>query len=790
GIERLSASEYNRMEGHYVITYQKFRITELAHVNSEGYLTGHGSSMARGDRPSKYEFSYGKGNSLSTVTYYDEYSRPYFMLQYSDNSVQTADIKHPLYPDDPYYLAEGFNADPSAALENSNTDWSIKTSISRYRYEYNDKGYVTKIVYLADSSNKPAADSSIYGKEFELDSLGRVVKEFYLDAKGNRRYNQENVFAKEFIYNESNDIVEYSFYDENGSLIPNDNGIILARVSYDEYHNYICAKFYDANGELCCPDKFEYAVIECEYDEAGHNTLVRYLDEKKKPIDPNKNPAKKYEYDKYGRVKCMTLVDDNEKPVFSEAYGYCSAVYECNELGMSTVISYYNDKGELACNDATGNYAQAISYYDENLNLVKKEYLDSDGKPASVRGLGYSTIVKEFDSRNRAVDYRYYMGDKPACIGDTADSKFGYHRIKFEYVDGFIAKRTVSYYDERGSLVNLKELSEEDGEITVTETYAVIEHYFKDGYVSSQKLYTADGEIYDTYYEVENADTATGEHIKRESHYNARGDIVKLRVIYYDINGIICKISSISYNDDGSAYEKLWEYSSSGLLSTYRYTDYSSDNEIVREAIYKYNNKEQYISKHEKKTADNGAYSDTSYTYRSTGETKSSVTSYYSAEGALTQMVTYDYNKDGSYTYIKEVADTDGALTTVTEANYTADDFRTFSKEYRYSEDGTKKILEFTYNEDGSYSYVSTTYDADGTATEMLEDFLNTEGLRTHCTQAFYYSDGRKKVVEYVYNDDRSCVAYSRIYNSNGEETSFNTYYYDSNGKLISDIEE
>ena len=147
GIGPLSADAYQNTAGHYIITHRKHKIESLEYVNAYGNPIDHNENVFEGDRPSAYRFSYTDAG-ISTVTYENRFGVPYFIMQYSGNSIASVDLRNPNAPDEAFYIGAGFESNPTMLLADVNDD--SHSDISRFRYSYSLDGYVTEVTFCAD----------------------------------------------------------------------------------------------------------------------------------------------------------------------------------------------------------------------------------------------------------------------------------------------------------------------------------------------------------------------------------------------------------------------------------------------------------------------------------------------------------------------------------------------------------------------------------------------------------------------------------------------------------------
>jgi len=576
GIRELSANEYRQIDKHYVITKQKHTIQSLEYVNAYGKRADHGENIYDGDRPSAYIFSYTDAG-LSTVTYENKLGVPYFIMQYSGNSISAVDLRNPYNPDEAFYIGSGYEQAPYLLL--SDVNLTSHSDISRFRYEYSPEGYVTKVIFCSDSTGRLAQDNAVYGFEHVLDEKGRITETYFLDAQEQRRLNSEGLYCRKFTYDEQDDLVEWSNYNQNGELIPDTEGIVRCMFSYDQNHNLIRYSFLDECGAPKFIDSYGGAGQIHHVDDHGNLTQVELLDETGNPNMKYGYCTMAFLYDENGFTISRTYLDQNGDEVTDPSGDYARIQYINDEKGNPIERTYYDHHGTLRDN-AFGFAKETIEYNDLGKE-ISHTYFHADGTLANYRGFGYSSVETSYDERGRERSLSYY-GQNGYPVNILGPSfAFGYHKLETIYEYGAHTKQTVIYRDTNGNPVNLQS--------SLGEEYAKSELYFQNGEITYMANYRADGSVYGDILESETSYSSQAEPITTYRYIDENGNLRQEILNQYRINGVEKKSTYTTFDEQGNIVSQVVSlYSESGQRISDVMITHAPDGTVIDEYIREY----------------------------------------------------------------------------------------------------------------------------------------------------------------------------------------------------------
>lgn len=240
-------------------------------------------------------------------------------------------------------------------------------------YEYDPAGHITQKKFLDDKGELARTTTSV--EKYTHDRQGRIVRTEYFDYKGEPVGGPENFAAIEFDYI-SPDTTFIRSYDIHGAnvlnrLSINENGLVVkacwtdslgnpmlytnraideniyatAEYDFDDMHRLSEVRFYGVDGELITPE-IGYAVQVRKYDEKGHLTEAKYLDNNRQLYDDPSSAA----------ARIVISYDDR---------------------GNVTSHYWYDSKGALA--DTPRLYSGVEQSYDSHGNVTKTIYIYKDG---------------------------------------------------------------------------------------------------------------------------------------------------------------------------------------------------------------------------------------------------------------------------------------------------------------------------------------------------------------------------------------------------------------------------
>lgn len=703
GIERLTQSQYEKMNAHYVITTQRGKITQLKYVNSKGTLIKHDLHY-RSDRPAKYVFDY-DSTGLTSVTYYNELEQPYFVMNYYNKDLSGVDLRVSGGGNGVYFINSNYERNPSELLNgagymsvtiNPGMD-PHKGMISRLSYTYNENGFVTKVLFHADSSNKRVADNGVFGFEYELDDLGRIRKVYYLDIALTRCSNSDKIYCTEYIYDQNNNLAGLKYYAEDGTLKANKDGIIQLRWTYDQNHNRTMLEVLDAEGKpMMDNSEFLAATIKYRTDNEGNMYSTLQLDENGK-VDCRAGDFRAFEYDQKGLLTKTTILDINGNPVLFPELGFAAMISESENNGRSSILRLVDLEGNPV--NSIDGYAYKRTNYNEAGALTSIAYYDAAGKLVNHNLYGYSIETREYDSHGRMTALYYLDKDQKPVNTKWPSTNYGYHKITFVYEDlqnGFF-KMTQSYYGQDGNLVNYK--SDND-----TISAAEFQIITQNGYMTFLVCYDKDHQQVGDRCESNRIYNVQGELEETIKYFQPDGTMVSMNLYVYDGKGVIKRQYFEKYNEEGSKKEEMLFHENG-------------------------NPKSSTFSEHDK---DGNPVNESKYQYDINGNETSCTTIYHDDPDFYHWEEKYEYNGTVKSHSTTQVWNKDEMITMQIACKYDSQG-RELASAGKHYQNGTLRnsyTKQYIYQADGSYSTDHTLFDADGKQVSKTITHYDSEGNR------------------------------------------------------------
>ena len=427
--------EYRRIPFGQPNAYS-WRLKKVHHINSAGSPTAIGETVFI-DRYPIQELIYSQDNGILTkITYCNETERPLVIHKISrkaDTPAAIVDIESVVAGDGVAY-AKNFTA-----IGQENTD---KTSnITRYVYERNADGCITKVTFHANNSrdfnSSAVADNfGVWGIVYELDSLGRRKSIHYLDKDGSYHYNKIGVSVRHYQYDASGGVCTELTLDLQGNPTLNEELWYSAFAVFDTCGNQIETAFYGVDGKPCLSNQ-GVAKVTAKYDDRGNRIEQACYGLDGKSCLSNYGFAKwtaKYD-DRGNKIETASYGVDGKPCLSNNGVAKVTAKYD--DRGNSIEGAYYGVDGKL-CLDNNG-VAKWTTKYDDRGNKIEQAHYGVDGKPC-LSNEGVAKWTAKYDDRGNRIETAYYGVDGKPCL-----SNYGVAKWTAKYDDRGNRIETASY---------------------------------------------------------------------------------------------------------------------------------------------------------------------------------------------------------------------------------------------------------------------------------------------------------------------------------------------------------
>ena len=497
GIGRLSEQEIAAMAEHYTIVTKKRRVVSLTHANFAGVPILH-VDTERMNRPMVARYYYRDDGFLSTIEYMDRNERILLTGNYAP------DLKAVDYvasrDDSAFQVLSSSSTSMDSGMFGLNAFGvqiaNKKSDIARHAFEYDENGFVVKVVYMRDNRNTPVLDADgIGGLEYTLDVFGRpvetrflgrsgegyvatklniagvryayddayhLIRTEYFNPRGAPVFNAQGWMVAESDFNDKGNLVKQSFFDSRGRLSSGNGGCAWAEWEYDDLGNKVAESYFGVDGRpVVCSDG--YASVKYACDGQGNVTRVAYFDTGGSPVAfaGEAFSVMEMEYDERGNYVSISYWGADGEPVYYN--GYASVKIEYDERGLPVMESCFDADGILISSDL--GVALCKMDYDGRGNLIREAYFDAGGAPITRKGGIVASFERGYDERGNIIRESYFGIDgNPAYRYGYASYELEYDiggnvtRVSYLGADGKPARHSNGYasvtleYDERGNV--------------------------------------------------------------------------------------------------------------------------------------------------------------------------------------------------------------------------------------------------------------------------------------------------------------------------------------------------
>lgn len=497
GFQNVDVVDEDMVHGILYSYDDKNRLIETAFIGLDGKTRGNKKGLAikkreydKNDNFTKITYFTSErtashdGNNVSIVTFsHDEFGNTVEELYFDINN-------SPITRTDTHSHGHKYEYDEFGhRIKETNIGIDGKPSFTNIgmvseKYEYDNNGYLSKIVLLDDRDNMVDISTSNanyaykvyknddrgntlevmmldrYGKNVEAasgvwrtvttyDSVGNEIEDFYYDKnnKATTFYGYQSSTKLE--YDKFNRPIEKAYFDSEGKPTICNDGFHKITFEYNTLGNLVKYSFYGNNGKLIKSSEM-YAQMVIDYDERGNVLSGKQLDENGNPTlnsngyasfknvyDPTNNvriadyyfdtkgkqtDARKFKYDKRGNIIEVRHIDENEQLSKNTTIEH----YEYDNLDRVTRL-YYTDAENNLTNLSETKYSQIRYEYDQHGNRTKTTYWDKDNNP-SYNHVKTHVIIKKFDSMDNLI----YWKDLD-INGNPNSAESNYPEVRYKY---------------------------------------------------------------------------------------------------------------------------------------------------------------------------------------------------------------------------------------------------------------------------------------------------------------------------------------------------------------------
>ena len=475
GIGRLSGSEMRHRQMSYKLEFSQHKLRRMTLVNPEGNMTDHQDTETMLTRHTDVRYFYTDDGKIDYKTVYDKAGKLLYKMDY-DESLKTVTFRQ----NDEYGTEMNLRANTTDLMNQNSSLFEEKSKISRYLLTYNNKGLLTKLLYVG-LQNVPAGDAdNVYGITYQYDKHGHKTEEQFIGADGQPTSNGIGLSIKHFEYDDNDNWCAVRYMNIDRGPSHDGNNCSYVTIESDEWGNRIKELYHTSEGERTIRTDFgvfgfsyifddeghllsqsflgiddspmscRYGYSQClyKYDDNGYVNECSYVDTEGNPAlltkDGDSYSKVKMENNSHGLVTRHTYMDEEGNPI-EQSQGYCTIAVDYDSIGNMKRMLYYDKAGKLALYN--GLFAKVEFDYDEFSHVIAIRHLDKDDKP-TLDNDGTSSLQAEYNRQGAVVKMSYYDSKGQPTIGE------GYYSSRTWEYDELGNTKTWQFFDAEGTLTN------------------------------------------------------------------------------------------------------------------------------------------------------------------------------------------------------------------------------------------------------------------------------------------------------------------------------------------------
>lgn len=317
-----------------------------------------------------------------------------------------------------------------------------------YAREYSRREwtYDPKTNFITEQTDYDTTNKIITKAHYVNDRQGNNIQEWETDDKDN---------LKNVVWNyeyKNNRIVKRYATDLQGKRVnvPNET-YCEVHAQYDDNGNITEMTVFDTQGNRTTNINKIHRIIN-RYNEFNQKTYEKNLDKENNPV-PGADydaPEVKYTYDERGNQTSMAMFNGQGRP-YTCQMGYHRVEIRFNDFNLRESLSYRNENGGLV-EPKDGNSPKTTYAYDSRRRLTEEKHFKTDGSPDYI-------VRVEYNGQNSMTDL--YLCDMD---GRQDDSKYGYSRLHYDYMDDGVTPVKLTFYKENNTVYGWRKYDAQTGQ--------------------------------------------------------------------------------------------------------------------------------------------------------------------------------------------------------------------------------------------------------------------------------------------------------------------------------------
>ncbi len=361
-----------------------------------------------------------------------------------------------------------------------------------YAKSFDENGYLsTMILFNNDGKKEDQVSVEYIGEEDSLvfnypcetrwvnDAFGNVLSKKTFNKKGEPFEDGYGVFEVVYGVDLVNGIFTESFLNAKKEAVTAEIGYSYSEIRLDAKGRNTYEKYLDASKKAII-NEIGVAIVKHQYNDTENLIYESYYDELESPMVDNSgghNYERSYD-DYYGFYETVYDIDGNYMGT-DEVYDFRVRSVNLGDNYIVESVSYFDLQRNPMLNSE--NYFQEKNDFDDNLNILSIQYLDTELKPinAVFGDISFSKIAFKYDENQYQIEKAYLDADGSPSFDENTISVYK------------------TKYDQYGNTIQIDRYNAELTLLNSSMSYATVKYKYDSNFMRTEEaFYNAKGELW------------------------------------------------------------------------------------------------------------------------------------------------------------------------------------------------------------------------------------------------------------------------------------------------------
>jgi hypothetical protein len=361
-----------------------------------------------------------------------------------------------------------------------------------YAKSFDENGYLSTMILFNNEGEKEDQVSVEYiSKEDSLvftypcetrwvnDAYGNVLSKKTFNKKGEPFEDGYGVFEVVYGVDLVNGIFTESFLNAKKQAVTAEIGYSYSEIRRDAKGRTTYEKYLDTSKKAII-NEIGVAIVKHQYNDAENLIYESYYDEFETPmVDNSGGHTYERSYDDYyGFYETVYDIDGNYIGT-DEVYDFRVRSVNLGDNYIVESMSYFDLQRNPMLNSE--NYFQEKNDFDDNLNILSIQYLDTELKPinAVFGDVSYSKIAFKYDENQFQIEKAYLDADGSPSLDENTISVYK------------------TKYDQYGNTIQIDRYNTELSLLNSSMSYATVKYKYDSNFMRTEEaFYNAKGELW------------------------------------------------------------------------------------------------------------------------------------------------------------------------------------------------------------------------------------------------------------------------------------------------------